>query len=64
MKLAKNCHRAVSTYVAAIIAAAPVLSAAFIDLAPFLGSYGQYALTAGGVMMFIARVWPQESVDE
>ena len=63
MKLAKNWHKAYSTYVAAFLVAAPTLAPAFIDLAPFLGEYGRYALVAGGLLTFIARVWPQDEVD-
>jgi hypothetical protein len=64
MKLAKNWQKAASTWAAAIVAALPNIAGAFIDLAPYLGEHGQKALTAAGILMFIARVYPQASVDD
>ena len=63
MKLAKNWHKAFSTWVSAAIAALPNVAGAFIDLAPYLGEHGKTALTVGGVLTFIARVYPQPEVD-
>lgn len=64
MKLAKNWHKAFSTWVAAAVTALPNIAGALFDLAPYLGPHGQKALTLAGVMLFISRVYPQPEVDD
>lgn len=63
MKLAKQWYKAASTWVAGVVVVLPNLAGALIDVAPYLGEKGQLALTVAGLMMFIARVYPQKDFD-
>ena len=63
MKLAKDWQKAASTWLSVAVAALPNIAGALTDLAPYLGKHGQIALTAAGVMIFIARVYPQKAFD-
>lgn len=64
MKLAKKWHKAFSTWVAGVVVVLPNIAGALIDLAPYLGNHGKAVLTTAGILMFIARVWPQPEVDD
>ena len=64
MKLAKNWQKAFSTWAAVAVAALPNIAGALFDLAPYLGEHGKTALTVAGVMIFIARLYPQPKVDD
>ncbi len=64
MKLAKKWYKAASTWAAAIVVALPNLAGALTDLAPYLGEHGKLALTVAGVLMFVARVYPQKEFED
>lgn len=63
MKLATKWYKAASTWIAVIVTALPNIAAELINLAPYIGEYGRTALTVAGLMMFIARVYPQKSFE-
>lgn len=63
MKLAKKWYKAASTWMAGFVVVIPNIAAALVDLAPYIGPYGQYALTAAGLLVFIARVYPQKEFE-
>jgi hypothetical protein len=63
MKLAKDWYKAASTWAAAAVTALPNIADALFDLAPYLGEHGKTALTVAGLLMFIARVYPQASFE-
>lgn len=59
MKLSHKWYKAASTWVAGLVVVAPQIAAAFIEVSPYMGQYGQYFLSAAGVLMLVARLYPQ-----
>lgn len=64
MKLSKKWYKAASTWVATFVTVAPQIAAAFIEVSVYMGDYGQHFMSAAGVLMLIARLYPQKDFQD
>lgn len=63
MKLASKWYKAASTWVAGLVVVAPQVAALLIEVSPYVGKYGQHLTSAAGLLMLVARLYPQKDFE-